>query len=104
MLLSVKEHENKTLLPVSQRENVSHNDTQERVFKSVQLKPGLLPIKLRLISLMLMLTDEVFRKNVSLCRKKEAGFWSSLCWFYIRFPSQLLSLLSDCSLSLKQFI
>lgn len=56
MLLPVKESETKTFFSVSQRENKSHNNTQEeRVFKSTQLKPGLLPTKLMLISLMLML-------------------------------------------------
>lgn len=38
----------------TEREDNSHNNTQG-VFKSVQLKPGLLPIKLMLISLVLML-------------------------------------------------
>lgn len=53
-IATVKENENKTLLPVSQRS--SHSSTQEaRVFKRIQLKPGLLPIKPMLISLMLML-------------------------------------------------
>jgi len=56
VFLSVKENENKTCFPVSQREKKSLTIIlKKNVFKSVQLKPGLLPIKLMLISLMLML-------------------------------------------------